>query len=47
MKLLKLNIMADIYAPFHVTSHKSNYKQIFGRDLLREFRINLDFQKLT
>ena len=44
LKLPELNFTAHIFAPFHVTSQKSNYDAIFGRDLLRELGINLDFQ---
>ena len=44
LKLPELNFTAHIIAPFHVTSQKSNYDAIFGRDLLRELGINLDFQ---
>ena len=44
LKLPELNVTAHIFAPFHVTSQKSNYDVIFGRDLLRELGINLDFQ---
>ena len=45
IKLPELNITAHIFAPFHVSSQKSNYDVIFGRDLLRELGLNLDFQK--
>ena len=38
IKFPKLNVTAHIFAPFYVTSQKSNYEVIFGRDLLR----NLD-----
>ena len=44
LKLPELNFTAHIFAPFHVTSQKSNYDVIFRRDLLQELRINLDFQ---
>ena len=44
LKMPELNVTAHISAPFHVTSKKSNYNVIFGRDLLRELRIQLDFQ---
>ena len=44
LKLPELNFTAHIIAPFHVTSQISNYDAIFGRDLLRELGINLDFQ---
>ena len=43
IKLQELNFTAHIFAPFHVTRQKSNYKVIFGRDLLRELGIDLDF----
>ena len=36
--------MAHIFAPFHVTSQKSYYNIIFGRDLLQELGIVLDLQ---
>ena len=42
-KLPELNFTAHVFAPFHVTSQKSNYDVIFDRDLLRELGINLDF----
>ena len=38
------NVTAHISAPFHVTAKKSNYDVIFGRDLLRDLGIQLDFQ---
>ena len=44
IKFSQLNFTAHISAPFHVTSPKVNYNVIFGRDLLRELGINLDFQ---
>ena len=44
IKLPELNFTAPIFVPFHVTCQKSNYKVIFGQDLLREPGINLDFQ---
>ena len=43
IKLSELNFTAHVFAPFHVTSQKSNYNVILGRDLLREQGINLDF----
>ena len=43
-KMPELNVTARISAPFHVTIKKSNYNVIFGRDLFRELRIQLDFQ---
>ena len=42
-KISELNVTAHISAPFHVTTRKSNYDVIFGRDLLRELGIQLDF----
>ena len=36
----ELNVMAHIFTPFHITSQKSNYNVIFGRDLLQELGIN-------
>ena len=44
IKLDKLFVTAHIFAPFLVTSQKSNYNVIFGRVLLQRLRINLDFQ---
>ena len=44
LKMPELNVTAHISAPFHVTTKKSNYNVIFGRDLLQELRIQLDFQ---
>ena len=44
INLPELNITAHIFAPFHVTSQKSNYKVIFGQDLLLELEINIEFQ---
>ena len=43
-KLLELNITAHISAPFHVTTKKYNCDVIFGRNLLQELGIQLDFQ---
>ena len=40
----EVNVTAHIFAPFSVTSPKSNYNVIFGRDLQQGFGINLDFQ---
>ena len=40
IKLPELNFTAHIFAPFHVTSQKSNYNVIFGQDLLQELGIN-------
>ena len=45
LKMPELNVTAHISAPFHVTTKKSNYNVIFGRDLLRELEIQLDFHK--
>ena len=44
IKHSELNTTAHIFAPFHVTNKRSNYDVIFGRDLLRELGISLDFQ---
>ena len=44
LKIQELNVTAHISALFHVTTKKSNYNVIFGRDLLRELNIQLDFQ---
>ena len=40
MKLSKLNATAHNFAPFHLTSPKSNYNVIFVQDLLRKLGIN-------
>ena len=45
LKMPELYVTAHISAQFHVTTKKSNYDVIFGRDLLRELGIQLDFQK--
>ena len=45
-KLPDLYVITQIFAPFHVTSQISNNNVIFGRDLLRELGINLDFQNI-
>ena len=37
----EVNVTAHISAPFHVTTKKSNYNVIFGRDLLWELGIQL------
>ena len=37
--MLELNVAAHISQPFHVTTKKSNYDVIFGRDLLLELGI--------
>ena len=39
LKIPELNVMAHNSAPFHVTTKKSNYNVIVGRDLLREVGI--------
>ena len=44
IKLPKLNVTAHIFAPFHVTSEKSNYEVILSQDILRELGIILDVQ---
>ena len=44
IKPLELNFTAHIFAPYQVTSQKSNYDVKFDRDLLQELGINLDFQ---
>ena len=36
LKMPELNVTANISAPLHVTTKKSNHNVIFGRDLLRE-----------
>ena len=36
LKMPEFNVMAHIFAPFHVTTKKSNYDVGFGRDLLQE-----------
>ena len=40
----EIKISNQISAPFHVTTKKSNYDVIFGKDLLQEFGIKLDIQ---
>ena len=40
IKLSELNFMAHVFAPFHVTSQKSNYDVIYGQDLLRDLGTN-------
>ena len=42
--LPELNPTAHISAQVFVTENKSNYDLIFGRDLLRELGISLDFE---
>ena len=44
IELTKLNFMAQIVAPFHVTSQKLYYNIIFGQDIPWKLDINLDFQ---
>ena len=44
IKFPELNEISHILAPFHVMNEKSNYNVIFGRDLLQELGISLDFQ---
>ena len=44
IKLPELNFVGHIFGTFHVTSQKSNYNVMFGRYLLRELGMNLDFQ---
>ena len=43
-KVPELNVTAHISSPFHIKTKKSNHNVIFCRDLLRELRIQLDFQ---
>ena len=43
IKLSDLNTTTNISAPFHVTDQRSHYDVIFGRDLLRELGMSLDF----
>ena len=45
MKLPELNVTAYIFAPFHITSKKSNYNVMFGWNLRQELGLTLDFQK--
>ena len=42
--MLQGMVTAHISAPFHMTTKKSNRNVIFGRDLLRELGIQIDFQ---
>ena len=44
LKIPEHNVVTHISAPFHVTTKISNYDVIFGRDLLQELEIQLDFQ---
>ena len=43
-KISELNVTVHISASFHVKAKKGNYNVIFGRDLLQELKIQLDFQ---
>ena len=43
-KVPKLNVTAHIFAPFHVTSKKSNYEVILSQDIQRELGMILDVQ---
>ena len=43
-KMPKLNNTANVSTLFQVTTKKINYYVIFGRDLLQELGIQLDFQ---
>ena len=47
LTLPELNPTAHISAKMHMTENKSNYDVIFGRDLLRELGISLDFKNNT
>ena len=44
LKIPELNVTAHISESLQVTTEKSNYDVFFGRDLLRELGIPLDFQ---
>ena len=44
LKMPELHVTAQISAPFHVKTKKSNYNVIVDRDLLQELGIQLDFQ---
>ena len=44
IKFPEFNSIAHIFAPFHVTSQKSNCDVIFGQDIPQELGIKLDFQ---
>ena len=39
LEIPELNLTASIFAPFRVTTKKSYYNVIFGRNLLRELGI--------
>ena len=47
LKLPELYHTAHISVPCHVTKQNSNYDIIFGRDILRELKIILDFNQNT
>ena len=47
VKLPELYHTAHISVPCHVTKQNSNYDIIFGRDILRELKIILDFNQNT
>ena len=42
-KMTQLNVTSHISAPIHMTTKKRNHNVIFGRYLLRELGIQLDF----
>ena len=44
LNLLELIVTAHLPAPFCIVTKKYNYNVIFGRDLLQELGIQLDFQ---
>ena len=44
LKLPEFNVAAHISAPFHITTKTYNCDVIFGRILLQELVIQLDFQ---
>ena len=46
IKLPELNVTAHIFVQSHITSQNNNYNITFGRDLLREPGIDLDFQNI-
>ena len=47
LKLPELNHTAEISANFHVTNQKSTYNIIFGRKLLKDLGIILDFSQMV
>ena len=47
LKLPELNHTAEIATEFHVTKQKSAYDIIFGRKLLKELGIVLDFNQMV